>query len=79
MCARARSPTDVLRTRLYSQPLDASGRPTLYAGPLDCTRRLLATEGVMGLYKGAMANFYRMGPHWVLSVTLVGWMKRALL
>jgi solute carrier family 25 protein 34/35 len=78
-CVVVINPTDVLRTRLYSQPITETGAPVLYKGVVDCTRQVVATEGFQGLYKGAMANFYRMGPHWVLTITVVGWMKRALL
>lgn len=78
-CVVVINPTDVLRTRLYSQPITSCGQPVLYKGVVDCTRQVVATEGFQGLYKGAMANFYRMGPHWVLSLTIVGWMKRALM
>lgn len=45
------NPVDVVRTRLYSQPLDSSGAGTLYRGAADCVGKILAVEGPLAFYK----------------------------
>ena len=45
------NPVDVVRTRLYSQPLDSSGAGTLYRGATDCVGKILAVEGPLAFYK----------------------------
>lgn len=71
------SPTDVVRARLYSQPTGVDGAPRLYRGPLHCAWRIVAAEGVQGLFKGVVASWMRVGPHTTLSLTLVAAIKRA--
>ena len=71
------SPTDVVRARLYSQPTGADGAPRLYRGPSHCAWRIVAAEGVQGLFKGVVASWMRVGPHTTLSLTLVAAIKRA--
>ena len=60
-------PLDVMRTRLYMQPKDASGRGKLYSGLLDCVTKVARKEGFRGFYKGFQAHFMRIGPHLVLT------------
>jgi ornithine carrier protein len=45
-------PFDTVKVRLQSQP---STLPHLYAGPLDCIKQSLRTEGIQGLYRGISA------------------------
>ena len=71
------NPSDVVRTRLYSQPLHPDGSGTLYSGVLHCGERLVQTEGICALYKGCVASFLRIGPNTVLIFVFVGAMKRA--
>ena len=45
------NPVDVVRTRLYAQPVDAAtGRGALYDGALDAARKIYAIEGAPALY-----------------------------
>jgi len=37
------NPFDVIKTRVYNNPLDASGRP-LYTGPISCTKYIFKNE-----------------------------------
>mmetsp|Transcript_30992 Transcript_30992/g.100131 ORF Transcript_30992/g.100131 Transcript_30992/m.100131 type:complete len:344 (+) Transcript_30992:1972-3003(+) len=71
------SPTDVIRARLYSQPLGNDGVGLLYRGPLHCARRIVQAEGPAGLFKGVVASWLRVGPHTTLSLVLVSAIKRA--
>lgn len=40
----------------------------LYKGFSDCFSKTLKKEGVMGLYKGLGASYFRLGPHTILSL-----------
>ena len=71
------NPIDVIRVRLYSQPMLAGGHGSLYNGSLDCLRKVAAKEGVLALWKGVSAAFLRIGPHTVLTFTFIGAMRRA--
>ena len=75
--AASTNPLDVVRARLYSQPTGVDGAPRLYRGPLHCAWRIVAAEGVQGLFKGVVASWMRVGPHTTLSLTLVAAIKRA--
>jgi len=56
------NPMDVVRTRLYNQPVGE--RRYRHAG--DAVKKILATEGVSGFYKGALSHYLRLGPHLVM-------------
>ena len=72
------NPIDVVRTRLYSQPLDAAGHGTLYSGALDAARKIVTIEGAPAFYKGASAHFLRVGPHTMLTFVFIGLLRRAV-
>jgi len=71
-------PLDVVRNRLYSQPLGADGKGTLYSGALDCAKQLAGAEGVRGFYRGFLSHYIRVGPHYVLTFTFLEQIKKAL-
>ncbi|XP_070773491.1 solute carrier family 25 member 35 isoform X1 [Enoplosus armatus] len=64
----AMTPFDVVSTRLYNQPVDHLGKGQLYKGFADCFSKTLRKEGLMGLYKGLGASYFRLGPHTILSL-----------
>ncbi|XP_044277359.1 solute carrier family 25 member 35 isoform X2 [Varanus komodoensis] len=66
--ALAMTPFDVASTRLYNQPVDAAGQGLLYKGLLDCLAKIIRSEGVLGIYKGLGASYFRIGPHTILSL-----------
>ncbi|KAM4885873.1 solute carrier family 25 member 34 isoform 1-T2 [Sylvia borin] len=66
--AVAMTPFDVISTRLYNQPVHADGTGKLYRGFLDCILQISNKEGLLGLYKGIGAVYFRLGPHTVLSL-----------
>ena len=63
------SPFDVVSTRLYSQEV-VKGKGVLYTGVLDCFRKTVAVEGFFGLYKGWTAQYFRLGPHTIMTFVL---------
>lgn len=48
----AMNPIDVVRTRLYAQPVGESGVGAYYTGPAHCIWRIGRVEGVLAFYKG---------------------------
>ena len=75
------NPIDLVRTRLFSSPTaghsPGSGAPIIrYDGVLHCLRRVVETEGVGALWKGVTASFLRIGPHQVLTFTILGVLQR---
>ena len=52
-------PFDVATTRMCNQDIGSK----TYTSTLACLRMTLQTEGIRGLYKGALANWCRAGPH----------------
>ncbi|GEQ70590.1 hypothetical protein JCM33374_g4268 [Metschnikowia sp. JCM 33374] len=56
------NPWDVVLTRLYNQ------KGNLYKGPIDCFAKTIKTEGPTALYKGFLAQLFRVGPHSILTL-----------
>ncbi len=66
----ATSPFDVVKTRIQNQP--TSGQ-NLYSGILDCSWKLLKSDGILAFYKGFTPQWLRCGPYTV--VQLMVWEK----
>ena len=73
-------PFDFVAARLMSQPVDtATGRGTLYSGPLDCVVKCVRNEGGLTcLAKGGAANAARLGPYTVLVLCFNDQLRRLL-
>ncbi len=56
------TPFDVVSVRLSNQPLDERGRGKVYRSYRDCVTKIVRSEGVSGLYKGAVPSYIRLGP-----------------
>ncbi|KAF0685266.1 Aste57867_22810 [Aphanomyces stellatus] len=64
IAATVTSPVDVVKTRIMNQ------KTALYANSLDALRKIVAKEGVMGLYKGWLPNWMRIGPHTMITLMI---------
>lgn len=64
----AMTPFDVVSTRLYNQPVDPQGKGLMYRGYLNCFALTIQKEGILGVYKGIGASYFRLGPHTILSL-----------
>lgn len=62
------TPFDVASTRLYNQPVGPEGQGLVYKGLFDCLAKIVRTEGILGIYKGIGASYFRIGPHTILSL-----------
>jgi solute carrier family 25 protein 34/35 len=40
----------------------------MYRGILDALLQTARTEGILGMYKGIGASYFRLGPHTILSL-----------
>ena len=63
------NPVDVTRTRLYNAP------PGRYASGRHAAQQLLEHEGPLAFYKGAAAQYLRLGPHIVLVFVILEKLK----
>ena len=72
-------PFDFAATRLVNSKsaAEAGGGAAAYTGPFDVIRQTLRKEGVLGLYRGGMANYLRFGPYCVLVFVFVEQGRRA--
>lgn len=69
VAAAVTSPVDLVKSRVMVQPVDpATGRGTVYAGTVDCFRKVIQAEGAMSLYKGFHGQWLRIGPHTTISL-----------
>ncbi|OAX40072.1 mitochondrial carrier [Rhizopogon vinicolor AM-OR11-026] len=66
-------PADTALTRVYNQPTTRSSNGrlvgALYKNPIDCLWKTFKTEGVFGWYKGSTAQFLRVAPHTIITLT----------
>lgn len=69
-------PFALVRTRLQSQGLP--GKPILYNGLLDCTRKTFINEGIPGFYRGILPNFMKSVPAVAISYAVFEKMKSVL-
>jgi solute carrier family 25 oxoglutarate transporter 11 len=66
-------PADVVKSRLQNM------RPGEYSGALDCTRKMVATEGPLSLYKGYVPAFIKLAPHTVISFIILDSLSQLIL
>jgi hypothetical protein len=65
----SRSPLDMVKTRLQNQ--SAAGPGGLrYSGPIDCFRKIVASEGWAGLYRGLKPNLIGVTPEKAIKLTM---------
>jgi len=67
----ASSPVDVIKTRIMSE----LARGAMFNSPLDCFVKSLQAEGLGVLYRGFLPNYMRLGPHFVLSLPLLEYLR----
>ena len=78
----AMQPFDFAATRLVNslsaaeQGGGGAAAAAVFSGPMDVIRQTVATEGVLGVYKGVSANYLRFGPYCVLVFIFVEQLRR---
>jgi len=61
------APFDIIKTRCMAD--DAGLR--LYKGAVDCAQQLVRKEGLLALYKGWWAAYFRLGPHALIQFPIL--------
>eukprot|EP00038_Savillea_parva_P020823 m.32612 g.32612 ORF g.32612 m.32612 type:complete len:299 (+) comp4903_c0_seq1:43-939(+) len=69
-------PVDLIRNRLYNQARGPNGRGLLYSGAADCVTKLVRADGVTALYRGFLAHYGRVGPHYVITFTMLEQLRK---
>lgn len=64
-------PTDLIRRKMQVSGTD--GHPT-YTGFLDCGKKIVASEGPIGLYRGLWACYLKVAP----SMAILFWCNELL-
>mmetsp|Transcript_110808 Transcript_110808/g.220395 ORF Transcript_110808/g.220395 Transcript_110808/m.220395 type:complete len:306 (+) Transcript_110808:33-950(+) len=70
------SPADLIKSRIMIQPVDPTGRGTLYNGVVDCCIQVVRAEGPLALYKGFNGQWLRIGPHTTVSLVVFEQLRR---
>jgi hypothetical protein len=70
-------PLDTVKKRLQIQSLSMRG--AAYNGILDCFQQIIATEGMLALYRGTATNLVRIIPHAAIMFGTYEWSKETIL
>eukprot|EP01112_Ceratiomyxa_fruticulosa_P009911 TRINITY_DN2601_c0_g1_i4.p1 TRINITY_DN2601_c0_g1~~TRINITY_DN2601_c0_g1_i4.p1 ORF type:complete len:304 (+),score=44.77 TRINITY_DN2601_c0_g1_i4:366-1277(+) len=76
IAAACTSPVDVIKTRVMNQPIDENGKGKIYKNSIDCCMKIIKFEGPMGLYKGFIPNWLRIGPHTITTFLVLEQLRR---
>ncbi|OQR81608.1 solute carrier family 25, member 30-like [Thraustotheca clavata] len=68
---------DVIKTRMMTQCRRVNGVETMYTGTFDAFRKIVAGEGIRGLYKGWLPNWMRLGPHTMITLVIFEELRQA--
>lgn len=60
---------DFIKEKQIFSGVDKNGKGLLYKNIFDCFIKTFKVEGMRGLYKGFIANYWRAAPHTVLNLT----------
>ncbi|XP_069142036.1 mitochondrial substrate carrier family protein ucpB-like isoform X2 [Argopecten irradians] len=72
MTALTTSPVDVVKTRVMNQQQNNK----VYTSAFDCFFKTLRSEGPLGLYKGFIPNWMRIGPHTTIAFFIFEQLRR---
>ncbi|KAG0563166.1 hypothetical protein M758_8G008600 [Ceratodon purpureus] len=73
------SPIDLIKTRIMQQAVHVGGGDgVLYSSTLDCFWKTLRSEGPLGLYKGFIPVWMRIGPHTIITFFFYEQFRKAL-
>lgn len=61
-CIATGHPLDTIKVRLQTMPQPIAGEAPLYHGTIDCVKKTVATDGLLGLYKGMGAPIVGVAP-----------------
>ncbi|ESP05616.1 hypothetical protein LOTGIDRAFT_208602 [Lottia gigantea] len=70
------SPVDVVKTRIMNQ--HSTGGQKTYTSAFDCFFKTIKTEGPLGLYKGFIPNWMRIGPHTIVTFFIFEQLRKGI-
>eukprot|EP00741_Cyanophora_paradoxa_P006673 tig00001030_g6454.t1 len=70
------NPVDIVRARLYGQPVGPDGKGTMFKGPLDAFWKTLLHEGPAGFYAGIGSSLLTSAPDRMAMYTTVEQLQR---
>eukprot|EP00842_Homolaphlyctis_polyrhiza_P004322 jgi/Hompol1/4891/HPOL_001034-RA len=76
VCATTTSPIDVVKSRYMNQHFNSNGVGEKYSSVLDCFAKTVKAEGIAGLYKGWLPQWFRIGPHTVVTFLVLEQLRR---
>lgn len=65
--ATTTAPIDLVKSRYMNQNFNYDGVGMVYSSTIDCFRKTIRSEGIMGLYKGWIPQWLRIGPHTIVT------------
>lgn len=71
------NPIDVIKTRIMNENVH-SQQQRIYTSSFSSLMKILKTEGVLGLYKGFIPNWLRLGPHTVITFLIFEKLRKTL-
>jgi solute carrier family 25 protein 14/30 len=69
------NPADIIKTRIMC---DSTSKNRLYKNPIDCVYKTMMNEGPWAFMKGWLPNYLRIGPHSLVSLLLVEFIRKSL-
>lgn len=63
-------PIDLVKTRMQNQRTGQPGQQTLYKNSLDCFKKVVSREGVLGLYSGLGPQLVGVAPEKAIKLTV---------
>jgi len=71
--ATVAAPVDLVRSRVMDDARGTTG--SAYSGALDCAWRTVKAEGPFALWKGWAPSYLRLGPHFMVSLPLLEFLR----
>ncbi|TMW60233.1 hypothetical protein Poli38472_000275 [Pythium oligandrum] len=82
VAATASSPVDVLKTKIMNECSKTAACPQQFQNSSQLLRRtfmnVLRTDGVRGFFKGWLPNWFRLGPHTIISLMIYEELRAAV-
>ncbi|KAI8897358.1 mitochondrial carrier domain-containing protein [Globomyces pollinis-pini] len=76
VCATASSPVDVVKSRYMNQKFTPEGKGLLYSSSYDCMIKTVKAEGPIGLFKGWLPSWLRLGPHTIITFIVLEQLRK---
>ncbi|KAI8895175.1 mitochondrial carrier domain-containing protein [Globomyces pollinis-pini] len=76
VCATVSSPVDVVKSRYMNQKFTPEGTGLVYSSSKDCLVKTFKAEGPIGLFKGWLPSWLRLGPHTIITFIVLEQLRK---